>query len=749
MQAISSPHRRAWRFYFLFSAAAFLACSGGGCLSSCLDPLPYGHYQGERLESVAAVKLTSSGFTTLNAEAPKLLERIAPGGQLTVPLKCAINTTKVANLVSISLAIADQGAAGCTQESCGQLDGKCDARDMPVNIPITFNGMKLSPKAPDQIEISLDLTFSTGKILISTVDRNSLLCLFKPAKCGIDFDSSRAAPNNNELTAGIKFTVDTRWGKLLKMEVGSLGGTKVCGTSGANPKPACLDSADLVITSESSCDTCTVADWDPVKMLLMDQVAKSLQGAVQDALDDMNCRACSNTGACPQNGTITSQCDAFTDAGLVTTADGGVNGHCLDTMTKACVPAIFGLEGRADVSKLTDLLPATPIDLSFAAGGGSKADTTGFTQGFVGGVQPADVSTCVKTLTPPVYPVLPLPSLDPQAPGPYDIGVSLSQQLLNRGLFQAQQAGLFCLSVGHDRVAQLETSVLATFLGSLNKLSDDGPTNGPVHVVVRPTHPPTMTVGQGTFDAMGKIDKPLLTLSWNDVEVDVYAIVYERWVRLFTMSADITLPFGLQIENCTRVTPVLGDLKNAITDVRALNSEILAEDVTSLQGLVPSLITLVEPMLAAGLPGFDIPEIEGYQLHLLSAKGVEPIANTTEYQHLGLYAQLKKPMDVCNAPPPSMLLPANAAQRDGPRLKLHVGAAWPTKSFSVRIDKGFWSTFQKPAADGTVTLEHPKLLLGLGHTVEVRERDDRTPLSVSTSSTLTLRPDNSHQKQQR
>jgi hypothetical protein len=743
------PRPASVRWLSLLIAGWLLSCSSGGGCAGCLDPIPNGHYQGERLDSAAAMRITSSGFGVINADSSKILERFAPGQKLTVPLKCSISTTSLLGFINLSFAIGDQGAAGCAQESCGLLDGKCDAKDVPISIPLTFNSLSLNPKAPDQLEVTLDLTFSTGKIMISTTSRSSPLCLFtNPAKCGIDFDSSRGAPNNNQMTLGVKFTVDTRWGKLLKMEVGSLNGTQVCGTTGASPKPACLDSTDLIITAEGSCPTCTAADWTPVKVLLMDQIAKSLQDALQDALDDMNCRKCAPGGACPQNGAVMSSCDALVDGGSTALPDGGVDGECKDTMTGQCVPAIFGVEGRMNVATpLGGSSNAASLDLSFAAGGATQADSTGFTQGFVGGAQSVSVSPCVKAEMAPPVAALPLPLLDLQAPGTYDVGVTLSHQLFNRALFHAQQAGVFCIEAGQETVAQLETSVLVTFLPSLSLLADERPVNGPMHVVVRPTHAPTMSVGEGTFDAMGKIDKPLLTLDWNDVEVDVYAMVYERWTRLFTMSADIKLPLGLQIEQCVKVTPVLGDLKGAITDVKALNSEILAENVSALENLVPALITLVEPMLASGLPGFDIPETEGYQLHLLAAKGVGPITGTATFNHMGIYGRLKKPMDVCDILSPAPLIAAGAASRDGSKLTVRSGAVSSSKSYSIRIDKGFWSAFQKPAPDGTVSLEHPKLLLGLGHVIEVRERDDREPLRVSAPRALSLLPQDSNREQ--
>jgi hypothetical protein len=54
------------------------------------------------------------------------------------------------------------------------------------------------------------------------------------------------------------------------------------------------------------------------------------------------------------------------------------------------------------------------------------------TVGFTGGAKEIEVSSCVKPLLHAPETALPLPDFDVDAPGPYDVGFSLSHQLLSR-----------------------------------------------------------------------------------------------------------------------------------------------------------------------------------------------------------------------------------------------------------------------------------------------------------------------------
>ncbi len=720
---------------FTLACAVFAACAGGGgggCgggAAGCagFGPIPGGRFTGEKVDTAAAVRLSSEGFTVINQFSPQLLDMIAPGGQLVVPLPCSIESALLENLT-----IGDEGQISCNQESCGQMDGKCDSKDVPKQLTVNVTSLQLAPKGPDLVEGSLTITLATGKIMISSVSRNSSLCFFtNPVKCSVDFDTARVAPTANDLKVNIKFTLDPRWDRILSFEIPDIGGAKACGASGAQPKPACLDPADMVVAQEGSCGFCTVANFNLVKTLIVDQLTKSLKDRLEKALKSANCRACSAGTQCPSSGVATSACVYPTDGG---SPDAG---ECIDDGTAKCVPALLGAEGRMLLgSTLGGLVPASAgIDLSVAAGGGVASNTTGFTVGFTGGAKEIAVAECVKPLIHAPEAALPLPDFDTDAPGAYDIGLSLSHQLLSRAFFHAQQSGALCLELGNEQIAQLESGLLGTLLPSLNKLTGKDlagkDVSVPLRVVIRPVNPPKATIGEGTMDpATMKPKEPLIRFDWDGVEIDLYAKLDERYVRLFTVSADLKLPIGFTLMGCSDLIPVIGDLAGAITNVKAKDSDILAEDLAALEKLVPALLSFAEPALARGFPPITVPEFGGWKMKLIAAKGIGAISGTKSYNHMGLYAKLIPYNQVCALMSPRVVAEPGPVRGTLATLKVAAdGAGLP--EYQTRVNGGFWSDWRTAASDGTLSVAHPRLLLPAKHRVEVRVRDRFHPQAVS------------------
>ena len=278
---------------------------------------------------------------------------------------------------------------------------------------------------------------------------------------------------------------------------------------------------------------------------------------------------------------------------------------------------------------------------------------------------------------------------------------------------------------------QLDSELLGKLLPSLDTLTGKG-VSVPLRVVIRPVNPPTATLGEGTIDPVTmKPKEPLIRFDWDAVEIDLYARLEERYVRLFTVAADVKLPIGLSLSNCSDLTPVIGDLAGAITNVKAKNTEILAEQLVVLEKLLPSLMSFAEPALARGFQAFTLPSPDGgLKLQLLAVKGVGAISGTKSFNHAGLYAKLLAGNQVCLGMAPR--LRAQRGSRDGSRARVRVeapGAAAPQYQF--RVNGGFWSTWRPAGADGMLEVNHPRLLLHAEHRIEVRARDASKPDAVS------------------
>jgi hypothetical protein len=249
----------------------------------------------------------------------------------------------------------------------------------------------------------------------------------------------------------------------------------------------------------------------------------------------------------------------------------------------------------------------------------------------------------------------------------------------------------------------------------------------PLRVAVRPSQPPTVTIGQNSIDPMtGMLQAPLVTMSWQSVGIDVYALIEGHYARIFTVTADVAIPLGMQVSGCSDLTPVLGDVSMAITNVHGSNSEILVEPLTTIEALVPSLLSLAEPALANGLPSFTLPPINGWQLKLLEARGVGQISGTNNYAHVGMYADLVA-NGMCPAIGPRSFARLNHRGRD--TATFEVQSESPMAEYSYRVNGGFWSKW-RPAVDGALEVQHPRLVLGGDVQVEIRSRDARKPREV-------------------
>ncbi len=692
---------------FAWCCALLWACSAPtGCACGGFTPMPQGSYSGPKLNSAGSARLTTQGFDALNQNAPSILQFFAPGGTMQVPVPCSYEQVALSGINVAQLAVADTGSLYCTSESCGRMDGTCDARDEGQTVTLTFTSLSFAPKAPDVLEAKVTATVQTGVLPISSRGTsNSVLCLFSGrAKFTVDLDTARAAPPSNELLLDIRFTIDAKWDQLLSLEVANIGNAQAC--SGSTAPPNCIDPNDIEILNEG-CSALNIAQLSAVKTLLINQLTASLETQLTDALGDANCAPCGPAGQCPTFGTATSTCEV--DAGT-----------CLDDQTGKCVPGLMGTEGRLEVGQALGPLGAPPgaaIELSLGAGGGATATDAGLTVGLRGGAKELAVADCVAPAARPTPPMLALPDLDADAPGPYDVGLSVSGQFLDEVLFRAQQSGALCLELGTETVAALESGLLSTLLPSLGLLTEKQ--NVPLRVVIRPVNPPSATVGEGTVDADGRPLAPLVRLTWRGLELDVYALLEDRLARLFTVSADLSLPLGVTLDGCASLTPVVGSLQGAITNVAVKNNELLAEPVTALQNLVPSLLTLAEPQLAGGLTGFTVPEFNGFGFKFVAARGVGHVTGTQTYQHVGLYAELLDQGDVCVPQParPGVNVVRSAVRSGDEAAALVVTAG---ELVSWRVDEGLWSTWQRVGAEGRLEVWHPRLRLGGAHVVDVR-----------------------------
>ncbi len=737
--SFSTRHTRHAGFMFV-ALLVGLGCSGTGSSCGGLTPYPAGtRYMGPKNDNAVNIRVSPQGIIYLNTNWRTLIEAFAPGQLLQVPVACTVQNVAVLG----DVVIADQGSG--TPVS-GRQNGSCTSADAPANVQVQVQGFSLVPRSPDTLEATVTVRINTGAIYFATVDESLAICsFFSGVKGNVSFDSARNSPNTtNRMRAQIKFSIDQRFDKLLAFEVTSIDGTEICGASGAPGQPDCIDPGDLDIDGDNNCGSVwlTAANWGPIKNTVLRLISGPLQDQIKKAVGGQSCAACQTAADCPPRTDGNSAAVTCTDNVCMS---GG-----------KCAPRFLGIEGKLSLASLLGSFGAPPdaeLELSLAAGATAQVNT-GLNFGTRVGIKPAMVSSCVPPQAEPPMTAVNFPDFDGEAtPGSgYHVGLGISSNFLNNAFWAAQQGGALCLNLSTENVGLINSGLFSTFLPSLGKLVTRDGKDAPMMVVLRPARPPTVVIGEGSYDPVTKKPiKPLLLLTMADLSIDFYAMLDDRQVRLFTLTADISLPLSLIFEGCDKVTPALGDVRMLIANIRTGNSELLAEDPQVLADLVPAVIGLAEPALASGLSGFSLPTLGEFKLKVNEAKGVGRIAGTDAFNHLGIYATLMGVNDSCAVSAPRLsasmkrvVMPAAADMKltgaqalPWPQAVLAVDAAGKpgTPEYSFKIDNGLWTDFA-PVQNNELLVTHSRLLMQGPHVIHVRVRTSEDPRGVSGPQTV-------------
>lgn len=694
-----------------------VACGGGGGCGgcACLQKIP-GGYEGRKMDNAIAARVTDDGFTFLSQHFSALLTQAGVANPMQLPVACS----------------AQSGGHFCDQNRNGQ----CDPGEQ-CNATVTINDFALHPADPTVastgvIQGTMHLQIATGTMwffkpcALKACLFGSCACICDLA-CSADFQSTRSGAPTETFSAEVTFTIDLWWGRILAFDVGNVGGINN------------LESNDLNIGASGVCGslTCGLLDVSFIKNIVVDQFLKpQLMNQVRQTLDAARCRACSAADPCPAGATCSG-------------------GKCM--AGGRCLPVTLGLEGRADLAQVVPTLPmAGAVDL-YAVAGGSVSSAAGahFTAAVLGGGEPftgtgdggvplRGPALCVPGAAPPPGGI-PEPNWA-AVDGGYHLGLAVAGKWIDQVMWATHQAGGMCIDVGSEQVGLLTTGLFKSFLPSLGPLATRDGKDAPMLFAIRPSTPPTVTIGAGTFDPLTKKPlEPLLELSWTDLDIDVYAMLDDRYVRLFRLVTDVKVPLSLVFEGCDKVTPALGDIRQLLTHVRAVESEMLAEDPQVLADLIPTFLTLAESSLAGGLGSQTLPSLGAFRLQVTDARGITGIPGTQHFEHIGIFAKLLDPNGTCTAKAPSMkarlkraeIPPAAALRASGQGLPWPVavldvaaeGDPWGVE-FAFRADHGLWSTF-RPAPDGELTVTSPLFLLQGRHDLEVRARRADQPHGVS------------------
>jgi hypothetical protein len=751
---MSHPLQREARLAFVF-VLMLGACSGsitcGGCSRTGLDPLPTPFPGDARIDRAAEIRVTRRGLDFVGSEFASLVSaygRMDCGVDQPVPCPtgfrvggmnrattcdaaeeiCVDPTTRSAEpVLGFELERATQsGATICRDDVNDPNRRDCFAW-------LRLEGLQLRPSAPNRIEATVTAQIYTTNIPIR-YDSLGMDCIVT-----LNSNASGSGQQDFVLTAELLEWRPPPGAEGRQLEV------SVIDASAMIPDGDLTIARDPVHGGTDDVFSCGLANAGPVKSFLVRQIMNSLTDIMDAEVRSAIGWRCNqpNTDPCPSGTTCNAEYRCEDSSGVI-------------------VPQKLGTDGRLDFAVFLGNTARSSVgsaDVSFLVGGPSSADVEGISIGTLGGMEVFERdATCAPSLASPrlrpgyMAPIsFPIDSMvdldfDGTPESSYMVGAGVSQQVVDQVVWSAHQAGLFCASVDSETSGLINTGSLSVLMPSLQQLTHADRYSWsvwPARIGIRPGEEPRMIIGEGRTSGMLPdlmLDSPLLRILLPSLEIRFSALIEERWVHLMTITADVEIPVGVYSDPSGEIRVLVGDLENSISNVRAIDHEILAETSAELEDAVPALISLALPQITDRLlVPFTLPtaaDLGGFELSLLGVRGVPN--GMGAYSHIGLYLDLGfDPSQAGNLslsaetevaierfwlPSSEEMAVTHAGGPVRPEVELRLSGHAPSGSaleHQIRIDGGPWSPFVRTER---LVLRRPELLVQGRHQIEVRAR---------------------------
>ncbi len=684
-------------FLVVIAIAIATGCSGGGCGGCGVEPIPGGFALGKRTANAGQVRLSTSGIAKITADPAAVLGPLlgtGSGGTVEFPVPSSCSGTKI-----------------CCDDN-NQPIANCG----PVDIDLTQHAgdsarLAIAPSGATALAVTMNARLKTA---------NPIVVEISGAHCKIALDTNGdSTPPDLQVVTTITFSQDAN----------NVTGIKASGTAINN-----LDSGDITITPATSAFgdlLCYGATFIPTST-----ITGFLTGPIEDAINGATCKSCTTLADCAPG------------------ASACTSGVC--QVGSACQQEL-GIDGRMPGSALFgSLSPGTTgaLDLYEVAGGYAVTNEAGggVSLGLLGGMEPGGTARdlCGPAATEPAF----VPSVGrsnyfsantrPDTNAAYDVAIGLHKSQLAQLAYGGYEGGLFCITIGHNTVAQLTTDTIGLLSRSLGHLVE---TSAPMAIGLRPQSPPVMKLGKNVFTDNGTtrtLTDPLLDITFTGMEIDFFAEVDNQYIRVFTVVADVHLPVGLDVGAAGTLTPVLGAVDNAFTNVSVKNSDAVTEAPADLAALFPTLLNLVLPQLSGGLSPISLPTLGGLSLSVTDLTSVDDVDSDGAGDFLAIYANLvpttmaahvETTFDVTaidEIDPDVAKTPARWRSTKPPAVTLALGAANETRplEFQLRIDDGSWTAWSR---NPRPVLALPQFFLPGIHHIEARARVQGQPDSADPS----------------
>jgi hypothetical protein len=679
--------------FALFSALIFVAaCSTDSCSCEGFEPgtFPAEHYD-KTLPSGGQLRVTQSGFDFIEDEVPTLIGQFQPGG------------------LSFCVPPSEGTADICTGSTCTDGSNGCQ-------LDLAIDDAQITPQPSDTLMVDITVGQIGGED--ANGDAQDVIDVHM---WGVDceliiFDKSgdKADPAEIRAQLPITFSIDEQSPtRDVRIEIGEV---------------LMADFTDQVEYDLEGNFLCTMGSWvaplfnGTINNQIKDQLTTAIDGIKAEQL----CRACGGAEpACPGNSTC------------------GDNGGVQSCMYPSgeCVPRTLGMEGKLMLGQLIgdySQNPTAEVDILAKVADMATVDT-GLNLGLRIGAQPTSFGRCVPvdpTVRPGFDAIPPSAELladTTPAGDPFMLGIGLHERALEHMLWSIWGGGALCMKVDGSTVSQLSTTTLGALIPSIRDLAGSG---AMALLQIAPQTPPEVELGANTVVPDGDsyvIDDALIDLTWKDLDLHFYVYANERYVRAFSLRADLVLPIALASDGQGSIIPVLGDLEGAVQNIRPVKTRLLKpEEVDSLIDLIPSLISMALPSLAGSISQpIDLPEVFGYRISLEQ----EDITSVDNNTMIALYADLVPVAQPIGIPLNTLVVGTQVDLSEWtdsgvprPVAIVDVMADLPDfvpagmsadVEYSWRVDGGIWSMYHRAER---LEVQSPMLVLEGRHRIEIRAR---------------------------
>ncbi len=716
------------------------ACGATDC-GGCLTPLDHPFPEANKFNGAAQVRMTPVGVSFLEQQLPSIIQSFAsiacdpaipanervpcPGDSVCVDGDHCEENGQRLPLIGFRVPYSHDPDS-CEMKICENPSGD------QCLVFIELNSISMAPASPAKIDMLMGTRiWSTDLPISREID-------WDPA-CWISADCLYSiTERDRDVAIPISLRVDNPLQRV-EVEVGD--------------PDIPLESDDLNIDGHLGCD---FIDW------IMPALFPLIQGALTDALNDtvtdsvidMTVESCASPARC-------------TNA-VPTTCDG--DQRCHYATGGRYVPVLMGVEGGMDLGALLGEFAgnaAEPVGISAAAGGYAEVVAEGIEIGLRGGTEVSQAACA-----PPIFETQPVPprysfgnSVAHPETGvatPFMLGIATSDRLLEEMMGGAVSSGALCQRIDSGLSSYINTGALGLLAGSLGRITRGGAR--PALIEMLPRAPLTVDLGLGTTmidpDDPNRtiLDEPLLTLRADDLDLDLYGLIDDRYTRFMTMRVKLVIAIGLVDDGQGNLMVLLSGPEDWLHDVQVLNSELLTDDPADIEAAVPSLIGTMFGQFAPDLTQIiALPDLAGFTLEDLLMRGVQqrsdggspavdPAGNAI-YEFLGVFANLgfdpaaaggplgyvvdtEARIHTLELPPAEAFDIACPGGLQLPELLIEVGVAGQPEAvaeYSYRVDGGFWRPFHQ----GTLLhVTDPALQLMGRHRVEIRGRLVGAPVTL-------------------